>query len=59
MRKVLLRSSGVCFGINQKYIQDVIVLKEKGVKSHSAIAGSVGIPLSYVSKILKVNGRLE
>jgi len=58
MRQIIIRKSGnVSYGINGIFIDRVLTLRNKGIRSPLMISGLVGIPVSHVSKILKVNRR--
>jgi hypothetical protein len=57
MKPVIINKSGIPFGINCIFVDKVIALRNRGIKSPLVIAGLVGLPASYVSKVLKVNRR--
>ena len=57
MRPVIINKSGIPFGINGIFVDKVIALRNRGIKSPLVIAGLVGLPASYVSKVLKQEGK--
>ena len=57
MNSVVIKSGNVSFGINGAFIEKVLDLRDKGIRSPVVIAGLVNIPVTYVSKVLKKNRR--
>ena len=57
MNPIIMKEGKVSYGLNGVFIDKVLDLRNKGIKSHFAIAGLSGVPISYVNKILKTNRR--